>query len=84
MCSFCQQDQLNLTNKMKFNLNASSLSYSDFKYHLGNYPDYVPKKIQGLEELRLHEVPEILNQRRKEGNAFLEKTEVTGLVEWKL
>ena len=69
---------------MKSNLIASSITYADFNAHLALYPEHVPQKIQGLEELRLREIPIILAQRRKDGDAFLEKTELTSLVEWKL
>lgn len=69
---------------MKPSLNADKLSYEDFKENLSKYETHVPSSIQGLEELRLREVPEVLEQRRKDGNALLEKTDVTGLVEWKL
>ena len=69
---------------MKPELSASKISYAEFNAHLAAYPDYMPEKIQGLEELRMREVPEILAQRAKQGETYLEKTEVTGLVEWKL
>ena len=69
---------------MELSLVPSNLPFSDFMAHLSSYPEQVPKEIQGLEELRLHEVPKILAKRREDGDVFLEKTEVTGLVEWKL
>lgn len=49
-----------------------------------SYDSQVPDKIQELEDLRLKTTPGILAQRKKDGSAFLEKTEVNGLVEWKL
>lgn len=52
--------------------------------HLLSYDSYIPDKIQGLEELRLSIIPKTLAQRRKDGEPFLEKSEVTSLVEWKL
>ena len=69
---------------MEPKLYAENISYAEFQERLRSYEDHVPEKIQGLEELRLRQVPEVLSQRREDGNAFLEKTEVTGLVEWKL
>lgn len=69
---------------MDSSLHASSITLSDFKSHLDSYPDYVPSKIQGLEELRLHEIPETLGKRRKDGDAFIEKTEAMSLLKWKL
>lgn len=69
---------------MKTNLRSDKINYDDFKGYLGMYEHYVPAKIEGLEQLRLEEVPEVLEMRRNDGGAFLEKTEVTALVEWKL
>lgn len=48
------------------------------------YEHYLPAKIEGLDHLRLEDVPEVLDMRRKDGDAFLEMTEVAALVEWKL
>ncbi|KAL8918903.1 MAG: hypothetical protein Q9208_007084 [Pyrenodesmia sp. 3 TL-2023] len=69
---------------MKPEYSASQISHSDLKAIFNAYPDCVPDKIQGLTENRLREVPEILAKRVKNGEGYLEKTEVTGLVEWKL
>lgn len=63
---------------------ANSINYDEIQEILLLYESFVPDKIQGLEELRLREVPEVLNKRKADGETFLEKTEVTGLVEWKL
>jgi len=57
---------------------------STLQTHLTSYESHVPSKIAGLEELRLTTIPETLTQRTKDGDPFLEKTEVTRLVEWKL
>lgn len=72
------------SSTMKSTLSAESINYADFRHQLRFYKDLVPESLQGLEELRLREVPEILAQRRLIGNAALDKTEVTALVEWKL
>ena len=48
------------------------------------YNDNVPAKIQELEKLRVDMIPETLTQRKKDGKPYLDKAEVTGLVEWKL
>ncbi|MCJ1429083.1 hypothetical protein MMC29_006996 [Sticta canariensis] len=69
---------------MKPSLSPDNISYVDYKGNLGMYETYLPAKIEGLEKLRLEEVPEVLEMRRKDGDAFLEKTEVTALVKWKL
>jgi len=69
---------------MKPSLRAESINHIDFRFQLRFYEDLVPKSLKDLEELRLRGIPEVLAQRRKDGNAFLERNEVTALVEWKL
>ena len=63
---------------------SAQISYSSFQSHLHGYEARVPEKIHGLEETRFKELPRTLDQRKKAGEAFLEKTEVMALVEWKL
>ena len=69
---------------MKATDSASHISLDRLHTHLLSYGSCVPDKIQGLEDLRLSTIPETLSQRKKDGEAFIEKTEVTSLVEWKL
>ncbi len=64
--------------------NADSISYESIRLTAQRYESLVPSQISGLEELRLRDIPEVLNQRRIDGGAFLEKTEVISLVAWKL
>lgn len=69
---------------MKAADSPSQISLDILHTHILRYDSHVPDKIQGLEELRLSVIPETLLQRKEEGKPFLEKTEVTSLVEWKL
>ena len=69
---------------MKDTDGPTKITLKPLQTHLQSYESHVPEKIQGLESLRLNEIPETLAQRKKDGDAFLEKTEVTSLVEWKL
>lgn len=69
---------------MKSSLSSEKISYEEFQLYLRLYEQYLPPKIEGLEKLRLEEVPEVLEARRATGDAFLEKTEVQALIEWKL
>lgn len=62
----------------------TKITLETLQSHLLSYESHVPDKIQGLESLRGKDIPETLAQRTKNGNAFLEKNEVTSLVEWKL
>ena len=69
---------------MKATDSPSQISVETLHTLLLNYDSHVPDKIQGLEELRFSTIPETLAQRKEDGESFLEKTEVTSLVEWKL
>ena len=63
---------------------AAHVTYSDLKTYLLSYESHVSPDVQGLELFRLNETPEALAQRKKNGKSFLEKEEVTNLVQWKL
>ena len=69
---------------MKPELRAEKITYMDFQHHLCTYASLVPSQLQDLDDFRFTEIPNVLSQRRSDGSAFLEKTEVTSLVEWKL
>ncbi|KAL9135882.1 MAG: hypothetical protein Q9175_002907 [Cornicularia normoerica] len=69
---------------MKATDSPSEISPATLHTHLLSYDSRIPDKIQELEELRLSTIPEALVQRKIDGEPFLEKTEVTSLVEWKL
>ncbi len=69
---------------MKSTDGAAHLTYSDLKTHLLSYESHVPPNIQGLESFRFKDTPETLAQRTYDDESFLEKEEVTSLVEWKL
>ena len=69
---------------MKSTQDAAHVTYSDLKTYLLSYESHVSPDVQGLESFRLNETPEALAQRKKNGKAFLEKEEVTNLVQWKL
>lgn len=60
------------------------ISGSDFEDILSQYPDVVPSKLADLEEQRLSVIPGVLAERRAEGKAYLTKSEVATLVDWKL
>lgn len=69
---------------MKATDSPSQISVDTLHSILLNYDSQVPDKIQGLEELRQSKIPETLAQRKQDGEPFLEKAEVSSLVEWKL
>ncbi|GAB7335346.1 hypothetical protein MBLNU13_g07736t1 [Cladosporium sp. NU13] len=60
------------------------ITASDFEEILLQYLDCVPAKLAKLEEQRLSKIPTVLAKRRAEGQAYLTKTEVATLVDWKL
>lgn len=69
---------------MKSPPTPENISHEKFKTQLMMYGTHVPPKLLELDKLRFEEVPELLEARRKDDDAFLEKSEVTALVEWKL
>ncbi|KAL8769869.1 MAG: hypothetical protein Q9209_004307 [Squamulea sp. 1 TL-2023] len=72
---------------MHIKLAPDTISYEDFTTYRRVYDidkKKLPEKSEGLQELRYKDVPEVVAQRKKDGEAFLEKTEVQSLVEWKL
>ncbi|KAL8995213.1 MAG: hypothetical protein Q9169_005001 [Polycauliona sp. 2 TL-2023] len=72
---------------MHTKLAPDTISYVDFHTYWACYDidkKKLPDKLEGLSELRYTDVPEVVAQRKKDGEAFLEKTEVQSLVEWKL
>lgn len=60
------------------------ISGNDFEDILSQYSDVVPSKLADLEEQRLSVIPDNLAERRSEGKAYLTKSEVATLVDWKL
>ncbi|KAL9023180.1 MAG: hypothetical protein Q9180_008346 [Flavoplaca navasiana] len=80
---------LNLTEppNMQTQLVPDTISYDDFRTYRTCYDldkKKLPDKLEGLSKLRYTDGPEVVAQRQKDGEAFLEKTEVQSLVEWKL
>jgi hypothetical protein len=60
------------------------ISNHDFEQTLAQYPETVPSKLADLEEQRLSTIPAKLKERKAKGNAYLTKSEVATLVDWKL
>lgn len=69
---------------MHRDLQFDSISSEKVENFLKQYDDVVPARLQDLQNFRLERVPTLLKERKADGNAFLEKQDVTGLVEWKL
>ncbi|KAL8798696.1 MAG: hypothetical protein Q9200_007718 [Gallowayella weberi] len=72
---------------MLTNIAPDTITYEDFDVYLTNYDlnkKRLPDNFEGLQELRYKDIPEVIAQRKKDGEAFLEKSEVQSLVEWKL
>ncbi|KAF2794684.1 hypothetical protein K505DRAFT_349155 [Melanomma pulvis-pyrius CBS 109.77] len=65
-------------------LTISTISLDTFNAILSRYTTTAPAKLVDLDTLRYVTVPTKLAERKKDGDAFLEKAEVEGLVEWKL
>lgn len=60
------------------------ISYDQLQSLLGMYDSYAPSNIEGLDEMRYNSIPDTLQLRKEEGDAFLDKPEVESLMEWKL
>ena len=69
---------------MKAGDSPDQISYSTICSKASSYSEDASKDLLILQELRLNTIPETLAKRRKDGHAFLEKTEVINLVDWKL
>ncbi|OCK77410.1 hypothetical protein K432DRAFT_333939 [Lepidopterella palustris CBS 459.81] len=65
-------------------LTPPTISLASFNTILSRYPSTVPPKLHDLDELRFNIIPQTLAKRREALDAFLDKAEVEGLVEWKL
>ena len=66
------------------NFTPDLISYADFISCIEDYPHRVPEHVQGLEDLRCYGIPEAVAKRKEAGEAFLEKTELQSLMEWKM
>ncbi|KAL8727471.1 MAG: hypothetical protein Q9181_005702 [Wetmoreana brouardii] len=69
---------------MNPDLYPDRISYTEFDQYLALSYTHIPKKIQDLDRLRYTDIPELIAKRKQDGEAFLERTEVQSLVEWKL
>jgi hypothetical protein len=69
---------------MKPSLKPEVITYAEFEANRDAYESSVPAKLHALEDIRLRHIPELLEQRNKHGDVYLERTDVSALVEWKL
>ncbi|KAL9591745.1 MAG: hypothetical protein Q9179_007413 [Wetmoreana sp. 5 TL-2023] len=69
---------------MRPDLYPDRISYDEFDKYLALCYAHTPEKIQDLDRLRYTDIPELVTKRKQDGEAFLEKTEVQSLVDWKL
>lgn len=60
------------------------ISKADFDHIQGQYGATLSSKLKTLDQKRLHDIPDSLTQRKKAGDAYLDKGEVLTLVDWKL
>ncbi|KAF2269240.1 hypothetical protein CC78DRAFT_529465 [Lojkania enalia] len=65
-------------------LTIESITLVSFNEILSRYPSTVPEKLQELDTLRYDTIPSTLAKRKVDGDAYLAKSEVENLVEWKL
>ncbi|KAF2840832.1 hypothetical protein M501DRAFT_930211, partial [Patellaria atrata CBS 101060] len=69
---------------MEPSLLADNISPENIKFNVGKYHFHVKQSLQELDQWRRKVIPGIVQERLKDGDAYLEKPEVEKLVEWKL
>lgn len=69
---------------MKDPQKPEKILFAEFEANRDAYESLIPSELGILEDIRLHEIPKRLEQRKTDGEAFLEKTELSDLMDWKL
>lgn len=59
------------------------ITSDEIKSSVSYLNDNVSKNVKLLNEMRLHTIPETIQLRKQDDNAFLEKTELVVLVDWR-
>lgn len=61
-----------------------TILFAEFKTNCDAYELFISSELRELDDSRLHDIPKLLEQRKTEGEAFLEKKELSELMDWKL
>lgn len=69
---------------MKDSQKPETVVFAEFEANRDAYESFIPSELRGLDDIRLNQIPELLEQRKTEGEAFLEKAELSNLMDWKL
>lgn len=69
---------------MKDSQKPNTILFAEFEANRDAYESLIPSELRELDDIRLREIPKRLEQRKAEGEAFLEKTELSELMDWKL
>ena len=69
---------------MKDSQKPETILFAEFEANRDAYESFIPPELRELDDFRLHGIPKLLEERKKEGEAFLEKTELANLMDWKL
>lgn len=59
------------------------ITSDEIKSSVSYLNENVSKDVKPLNEMRLHAIPETIQLRKQDGDAFLEKTELLVLTEWR-
>ena len=63
---------------------ADTITAKDISGIIGRYSSLGIKNLEDLDRLRYEKIPDLVEERRSDGGAFLFKSEVEMLVQWKM
>jgi len=69
---------------MPSSLAPSSITQKDIPKILSRYADVVPSALKDLDVTRYETIPVAVEKRKSNGDAYLSKSEVESLVQWKM
>ena len=69
---------------MSLSVGWQDIDTDTVRENVQKYTDFVPPALKDLEEFRGNTIQKVLQERKENGEAFLEKDELLKLVEWKL
>lgn len=69
---------------MKDSQKPETILFAEFEAYRDVYESFIPSELRELDDIRLDKIPRLLQQRKTEGDAFLERTELSHLMDWKL
>ena len=81
---FTGQIHVSPPREMRSQHRSAVITYDDLTTKSKVYDSIIPKDLRKLEDICRKEVPEKLAKRKNDGKPYLDKAEVTALMDWKL